>query len=201
MESCVRGHHVYQHVWTLLMLGEELQCACEESNDSDPYTVAVMNRHNVVGHVPRRISAACSIFLCKRGMIVCTVTAPRRFSADLPQGGLEIPCTLRFTGESQYIWKVKKLSSSANANSCSRTTQSEQPDEENQPVKKAAKFDNNIINVDDFNIQDYSAPELSFDSYELSMEDRLIINSGGKGCMLVFTESQVLNFSQLLQIL
>ena len=41
MKSCVRGHHVYQHVWTPT-IGEELQCAREESNDKDPYAVAVM---------------------------------------------------------------------------------------------------------------------------------------------------------------
>ena len=37
------------------------------------------------------------------------MTGSRRYSADLPQGGLEIPCKLIFTGISKHIEKVKKL--------------------------------------------------------------------------------------------
>ena len=81
------------------MIGEELQCTREESNDKDPYTVAVNKRHDVVGHVPRQISAAYSLFLRKGGIISCTITESRRYSADLPQGGLEVPCTFEFKGE------------------------------------------------------------------------------------------------------
>ena len=40
---------------------------------------------------------------------MCEVTGRRRFSADLPQGGLEVPCTLIFTGAGKYIAKVQKL--------------------------------------------------------------------------------------------
>ena len=28
---------------------------------------------------------------------------------DLPQGGLEVPCTLKFAGEKKFVDKVKKL--------------------------------------------------------------------------------------------
>ena len=40
---------------------------------------------------------------------MCRVTGPRRFSEDLPQGGLEIPCTMTFEGEAKRIAKAKKL--------------------------------------------------------------------------------------------
>ena len=36
-------------------------------------------------------------------------TGVRRCSVDLPQGGMEVPCTLTFVGQSQYIKKVQKL--------------------------------------------------------------------------------------------
>ena len=49
-----------------------------------------------VGHVPRKISAICSIFIRRGGSILCIVKGSRRYSSDLPQGGLEIPCTLEF---------------------------------------------------------------------------------------------------------
>ena len=39
---------------------------------------------------------------------ICT-TARRRFSADLPQGGLEIPCLITFEGPGKEVQKVKKL--------------------------------------------------------------------------------------------
>ena len=35
----------------------------------NPYAVAVMRRNTVVGHVPRKISAACSLFLHGNGTI------------------------------------------------------------------------------------------------------------------------------------
>ena len=50
----------------------------------------------IVGHVPRRISPLCSVFIRRGGSITCIVDGPRRHSADLPQGGLELPCKLKF---------------------------------------------------------------------------------------------------------
>ena len=54
-----------------------------------------------VGHVPRKISAICSIFISSGGTIICVVNGACRYSADLPQGGLEIPCVLKFTAKTQ----------------------------------------------------------------------------------------------------
>jgi hypothetical protein len=39
--------------------------------------------------------------------ILCTVTGSRRYSKDLPQGGLEVPCKLEFFGDSGYLSKVE----------------------------------------------------------------------------------------------
>ena len=39
----------------------------------------------------------------------CTITGARCYSADLPQGGLEVPCELRFKGNAQDVAKRKKL--------------------------------------------------------------------------------------------
>ena len=61
--SVIRGHHVYKHNWSPFN-GEELTCLWEEGNDKDRYAVAVTKSGSgVVGHVPRRISAACALFL------------------------------------------------------------------------------------------------------------------------------------------
>ena len=75
-------------------------------------TVAVMKGENVVGHVPKKISV-CSLYLRRGRSIFCRLTGCRRFSDDLVQGGLEIPCELIFEGGANYSEKAKKLLESA----------------------------------------------------------------------------------------
>lgn len=107
IQSMVRGYHVYQATWSAV-IGEELNCIHEEGNVSDPFAVAVVRAGVTVGHVPRRISTICSVFLRRSGTgIKAVVTGPRRYSADLPQGGLEVPCTYTFTGATNFIAKAK----------------------------------------------------------------------------------------------
>ena len=62
-----------------------------------------------MGHVPRNISSVCSVFLLRGGVIECKVTGPKRYSVDLPQGGLELPCILTFIGSCEKISKIKKI--------------------------------------------------------------------------------------------
>ena len=64
--------------------------------------VAVVKANITVGHVPRKISSVCSIFLRRGGSITCQVTGRRRFSEDLSQGGLEIPCVLKL-----ILWRCE----------------------------------------------------------------------------------------------
>ena len=66
INACVRGQHVFREVWSPVE-GEELECEREPGNSSDPYAVAVMKGNIVVGHVPRVMSSACSLFLEKPG--------------------------------------------------------------------------------------------------------------------------------------
>lgn len=109
MESCVRGHHAYQNVRTPA-INETLVCKREPGNIYDPYAVAVYTGSAaIVGHVPRIISAACSMFLLRGGSIECTVIGARRYSADLPQGGLELPCVLKFQGSSDRVAKLMSV--------------------------------------------------------------------------------------------
>ena len=50
-----------------------------------------------------------SLFLLKNGTIDCVVIGGRRYSSDLPQGGLEIPCKSIFNGKCDDIKKLKHL--------------------------------------------------------------------------------------------
>jgi hypothetical protein len=108
VETMVRGYHVYQDSWDALV-DEELACAQEPDNLRDPFAVAVVKSRQTVGHVPKKISSVCSLFLQHGGSITCKVTGRRRHSEDLPQGGLEISCTLAFEGGLKDVTKVEKL--------------------------------------------------------------------------------------------
>ena len=105
-ESCNRGHHVYKSVWHPT-IGEELDCRREVTNPSDRYAVAVVKDGTIVGHLPKKLSRLFSIFLRSGSVVRCLVTGARTYSADLPQGGLEVPCTLIFDGKG--LNKLKKL--------------------------------------------------------------------------------------------
>ena len=67
--SCVRGHHVYKSIRTP-SIGKNLICEAEFGNIEDPYAVKVMiNTGITVGHVPRRISTLCHLFLLKKAVL------------------------------------------------------------------------------------------------------------------------------------
>ena len=114
VESCVRGFHMYQDIWTLTT-GERLSCQTEDSNAFDPYAVAIRKSANVIGHVPRKISAACSLFIQRGGTLTCIIIDSRRqYSTDLPQGSLQIPCKLEFKcDDADLLSNIKKLVRSA----------------------------------------------------------------------------------------
>ena len=105
--SCVRGYHVYQDVWSA-SVGEVLPCERESTDSTDRYAVAVTKDGVVIGHLLRKVSRVCSLFLRRSGRIHCRVTGGRRYPIDLPQGGLEIPCRIVFTAEEDQLKKLKR---------------------------------------------------------------------------------------------
>ena len=64
----------------------------------DASTVAVLKDEAIVGHIPHKISATCSMFLHRGGSILCQVTESKHYSADQLQGGLKSLCILVFIG-------------------------------------------------------------------------------------------------------
>ena len=81
----------------------------------NPYAVAIKRRSEVIGHVPRKISAMCSLFMQRRGSVICRIIdIHHQYSSDLLQGGLQIPCQLVFQSEdTELIAKIKKIVQSA----------------------------------------------------------------------------------------
>ena len=108
VETVIRGHHVYKEIWTPT-LGEILSCRRETDNFHDRFAVAVMKGTDLVGHVPKKISTICSLFL-RSGTLRCKVSGSRQYSADLDQGGLEVPCKLIFEcSDQELLFTTRKL--------------------------------------------------------------------------------------------
>jgi hypothetical protein len=85
-----------------------VDCVREPTNRTNRYAVATVRGGTIIGHLPRKISKLYTLFMRNCGSIRCVVTGTRRFSLDLPQGGLEIPCHLLFEGKVKIIKKLKK---------------------------------------------------------------------------------------------
>ena len=100
----IRGHHVFKEVWTPTQ-GETLVCASEFGNIHDPYAVAVQNA-SITGFILLLATfhdpspPFVIVFIRRNGPLTCQVTGPRRYSADLSQGGLEVPCSYTFSTHS-----------------------------------------------------------------------------------------------------
>ena len=118
VDIAVRGYHIYQSIWTPT-IGETLICKQEGGNAHDRYAVGCYkpdSNARLVGHVPKKISILCNLFLRDAtNMITCVLSGSRQYSSDLIQGGMEIPCTLIFSGEGKCeIQKIRKLISTGN---------------------------------------------------------------------------------------
>ena len=64
MDSCIRGFHVYKDIW----IRER-----EDRNLMDPYVVVIKKGVEVIGHIPRKISAVCCLFIQKGGILTCRI--------------------------------------------------------------------------------------------------------------------------------
>ena len=88
-------------------MGKKLVCVIDPSNSLESYAIAVEKDGTITGHLPWKVSRVSNLFLKRGDRINCTVTGGCRYSADLPQGGLEIPCTVLFVGKRKEIDKLK----------------------------------------------------------------------------------------------
>ena len=57
---------MYGRVWDAV-ISEHLTCRREPTNESDRCVVTVLKDGNVIGHLPRKVSRVCSLFLRSPG--------------------------------------------------------------------------------------------------------------------------------------
>ena len=197
-------------------MGDLLYCEQESGNPNDAYAVTIKNGANVIGHVPRKLSAACSLFLRLGGTMNCEIIDNhRRYSADLPQGGLEIPCKFVFSAERLLLYKLKKLVQSVppiqieQGNALKQSRERGQNNGANEqssssssvePATKKVKVDLDVEEIEDVTVGGSSDKLwLKFDRHTLTMADmNMIVKSWlGLCCflMLLYTMFYV-NFCQ-----
>ena len=132
-----------------------------------------------VGHVPRTILAVCSMFLLQGDSISCQVTGTRRYSIDLPQGGLELPCRLSFTGPQKVDGKLQKLLDKA-----PKLPQGTNSSAKEEPPKKKIKLDEAIAPTQkEHSIVPNStvnAVWMMYQCHTLLLSDKTIIRNGGR---------------------
>ena len=99
------------------------------------YAVSVIREDAIIGHLPRNISTPCLVFLRSGGSIVSIMNEVRRYSADLQQGGLEIPCCLIFRGTTtESIEKIKGKLEKAPKESCETVVQPKDSESSTKPM-------------------------------------------------------------------
>ena len=177
LEYCIGGYHVYKEIWKSNP-DDILTCRREHGNIHDLYAVCMVHATGiVVGHVPRKISTVCSMFLLKGGSISCQVTGKRRYSADLPQGGLELPCELRFNGPSTLVNKVQKI-----LEKLPSVNDAEQKlTKDNEPPQKKAKVSHEATHIIQCDVESLQSDTwMTYESNSLSLADKAIIVNGEK---------------------
>lgn len=103
----VRGYHVHKDKWEA-SVGEELSCQRERGNLVDSFAISVVKDGDVVGNLPQKISSICFTFL-RNGMVTCQVTGSMRYSTNLPQGELEVPCILVFRWDAKRMDEARRI--------------------------------------------------------------------------------------------
>ena len=79
----MRGYHVYKNAWNPA-IGDELDCLRDCANVKERYAVSVIDplTKATVGHLPKKISKVCLLFLRCGGSVRCEVTGERSYSHD-----------------------------------------------------------------------------------------------------------------------
>lgn len=62
---------------------DTLLCYHELANVHNPFAVKVIKAKSIVGHLPKKISSTCFLFIMEGGVILCKVTAPDKNTQEI----------------------------------------------------------------------------------------------------------------------
>ena len=112
LKTHIKGYHAYMTKWTHKN-GEILKARPQPENQYDEYAVAVERCGDVVGHLSKersvRFAKTVSYFLRASNENCCRIEV-RGKRVNLGDGeGLQIPCTLHFSGKAKFTSKLKDI--------------------------------------------------------------------------------------------
>ena len=94
-------------------LGQVLQCRMVLGNTVDKYVVAVMKKDRVVGHLMKgksRKFAKTALFFVRTDKIDSTTVKITGKAVNKGKGmGMEVPCSIAFTGSKPMLDKLKEI--------------------------------------------------------------------------------------------
>ena len=111
IDSFVKGYHKYKNIWTPKIV-ETLSTEREPGNLVDKYAVCVKKNNEIVGHLQlgKDGKFAKTVFYFLRGDEYgsCDVLIKRK-PVNLGDGnGMQVPCSLNFTGRKKFIDILEK---------------------------------------------------------------------------------------------
>ena len=104
---CIRGYHIYSWTGWTADIGSILTVKPEVRPGAlveDQYAIAICSDGQTVGHVPKLLSKLTYFFIKNGGGLSVKVTGERRYSHDLPKGGMEIPASFIFKTENADLF-------------------------------------------------------------------------------------------------
>lgn len=115
IDSHIKGYHAYKDTW-VPKVNEELRTRTEPENVVDKYAVCVLLGEDAVGHLKKgksgRFAKTVFYFLRADKTGSCSVIV-RGKPVNLGDGeGMQVPCSLHFTGQKAFIEVLRKQLSS-----------------------------------------------------------------------------------------
>ena len=110
-DSFVKGYHEYKNIWTP-KIGETLSTEREPVNLVDKYAVCVKKYNEIVGHLQlgkdAKFAKTVFYFLRTDAYGSCDVLINGK-PVNLGDGdGMQVPCSLNFTGRKKFIDILEK---------------------------------------------------------------------------------------------
>ena len=133
VESCVRGHHVYQKEWEA-EIGSKLTAQYKTRPGAlvqDKYAIALKQKDVTVGHIPKFLSKITYFYLKHGGDLLVEIIGKRKYSRDLPQGGMELPAL--------YVFKTTNLEMHLQLSSLARKAMKTYNDTKTKAMDKPKK--------------------------------------------------------------
>ena len=111
IDSFVKGYHEYKNIWTP-KIGETLSTEREPGNLVDKYAVCVKKNNEIVGHLQLgkdgKFVKTVFYFLRADEYGSCDVLVKGK-PVNLGDGdGMQVPCSLNFTGRKKFIDILEK---------------------------------------------------------------------------------------------